>query len=161
MTDSADIKLVPLATATIAAGDRFKIDDGPFGNRVIAGIRTGRWEGDRLRGTIVGPGADWAMPGPGGAMLLDVRQVVQTDDGAVIYVTYHGRADRTRGTIQPVCASGSPASRANRGTVAAPCCTVSRNMERGRTHRPCAPYKAWYNTMTSRVSLWRTRPSTR
>ncbi|MCO5328543.1 MAG: DUF3237 domain-containing protein [Ilumatobacteraceae bacterium] len=98
MTDSADIKLVPLATATIAAGDRFKIDDGPFGNRVIAGIRTGRWEGDRLRGTIVGPGADWAMPGPGGAMLLDVRQVVQTDDGAVIYVTYHGRADRTRGT---------------------------------------------------------------
>ena len=61
MTDSADIKLVPLATATIAAGDRFKIDDGPFGNRVIAGIRTGRWEGDRLRGTIVGPGADWAI----------------------------------------------------------------------------------------------------
>ena len=105
MTDSADIKLVPLATATIAAGDRFKIDDGPFGNRVIAGIRTGRWEGDRLRGTIVGPGADWAMPGPGGAMLLDVRQVVQTDDGAVIYVTYHGRADRTRGTytIAPTC----------------------------------------------------------
>lgn len=99
MTDSAaDIQLVPLATATIAAGDRYKIDDGPFGNRVIAGIRTGRWDGERLRGTIVGPGADWAMPGPGGAMLLDVRQVVQTDDGAVIYVTYHGRADRNRGT---------------------------------------------------------------
>ena len=99
MTDSAAaIELIPLANATIAAGDRYKIDDGPFGNRVIAGIRTGRWDGERLRGTIVGPGADWAMPGPGGAMLLDVRQVVQTDDGAVIYVTYHGRADRTRGT---------------------------------------------------------------
>lgn len=99
MTDSAAaIELIPLATATIAAGDRYKIDDGPFGNRVIAGIRTGRWDGERLRGTIVGPGADWAMPGPGGAMLLDVRQVVQTDDGAVIYVTYHGRADRNRGT---------------------------------------------------------------
>ena len=25
---------------------------------------------------IVGPGADWAMPAPGGAMLLDVRQVI-------------------------------------------------------------------------------------
>ncbi|MCB0956545.1 MAG: DUF3237 domain-containing protein [Ilumatobacter sp.] len=99
MTDSAAaIELIPLANATIAAGDRYKIDDGPFGNRVIAGIRTGRWDGERLRGTIVGPGADWAMPGPGGAMLLDVRQVVQTDDGAVIYVTYHGRADRNRGT---------------------------------------------------------------
>ena len=31
-------------------------------------------------------------------MLLDVRQVVETDDGAVVYVTYHGRADRSRGT---------------------------------------------------------------
>ena len=82
----------------VAGGDRYKIDDGPFGNRVIAGIREGRWDGERLRATIVGPGADWAMPGPDGAMLLDVRQVIQTDDGAVVYVTYHGRADRTRGT---------------------------------------------------------------
>ena len=92
------IELVPLATVTVAAGDRYKIDNGPFGNRVIAGIREGRWEGERLRASIVGPGADWAMPGPGGAMLLDVRQVIETDDGAVVYITYHGRADRTRGT---------------------------------------------------------------
>ena len=92
------IELIPLATVSVAGGDRYTIDDGPFGNRVIAGIREGRWEGERLRADIVGPGGDWAMPGPGGAMLLDVRQVIETDDGAVIYVTYHGRADRTRGT---------------------------------------------------------------
>jgi len=92
------IELVPLATVSVAGGDRYKIDDGPFGNRVIAAIREGRWDGERVRATIVGPGADWAMPGPGGAMLLDVRQVIETDDGAVIYVTYHGRADRPRGT---------------------------------------------------------------
>ena len=65
---------------------------------MIAGIAEGRWDGERLRGNIVGPGGDWAMPGPGGAMLLDVRQVVETDDGAVVYVTYRGRADRGRGT---------------------------------------------------------------
>lgn len=93
-----EISLVPLATVSVAGGDRYKIDDGPFGNRVIAGIREGRWEGERLRANIVGPGADWAMPGPGGVMLLDVRQVIETDDGAVVYVTYHGRADRARGT---------------------------------------------------------------
>ena len=100
MSEGSDegIELVPLATVSIAAGDRYRIDDGPFGNRVIAGISAGRWEGERLQGSIVGPGGDWAMPGPGGAMLLDVRQVVETDDGAVVYVTYHGRADRTRGT---------------------------------------------------------------
>jgi len=92
------IDLVPLATVSVEGGERYKSDGGPFGNRVIAGIRQGRWEGERLRANIVGPGADWAMPGPGGAMLLDVRQVIETDDGAVVYVTYHGRADRTRGT---------------------------------------------------------------
>ena len=31
-------------------------------------------------------------------MLLDVRQLVETDDGALIYVTYMGRCDRERGT---------------------------------------------------------------
>ena len=31
-------------------------------------------------------------------MLLDVRQVIETDDGAIIYVTYRGRCDRSRGT---------------------------------------------------------------
>lgn len=95
---SDGIELIPLATVSVAGGDRYKIDGGPFGNRVVAGIRDGRWDGERLRGNIVGPGGDWAMPGPGGAMLLDVRQVVVTDDGAVVYVTYHGRADRSRGT---------------------------------------------------------------
>ena len=92
------VSLVPLARVSVAGGDRYKIEGGPFGDRVIAGISEGRWEGDRLRANIVGAGGDWAMPGPGGAMLLDVRQVIETDDGAVIYVTYHGRADRTRGT---------------------------------------------------------------
>lgn len=107
---AAPIELVPLATATITGGDRYRVDDGPFGNRVIAGISSGRWEGDRLRGSVVGPGGDWAMPGPGGAMLLDVRQVIETDDGAVIYVTYHGRADRSRGTytIAPTFETSDP-----------------------------------------------------
>ena len=97
--DAADpVRLVPLARVSVAAGDRYRLDDGPFGNRVIAAIRDGRWEGERLAGTIVGAGGDWAMPGPDGVMLLDVRQVLETDDGAIVYVTYRGRSDRARGT---------------------------------------------------------------
>jgi hypothetical protein len=64
----------------------------------VAGISDGRWEGERFSGSIVGAGGDWAMPSNGNAMLLDVRQVVQTDDGATVYVTYNGRCDRSRGT---------------------------------------------------------------
>jgi hypothetical protein len=92
------LELVPLARVSVAAGDRFNLTGGPFGDRVIAGISEGRWEGQRIAGTVVGAGGDWAMPSDGDAMLLDVRQVVQTDDGAIIYVTYRGRCDRSRGT---------------------------------------------------------------
>ena len=98
MTEPHAVELVPLAHVRVAAGERHQIPDGPFGNRVVAAIREGRWDGERLRGRVVGAGGDWAMPGPGGAMLLDVRQVLETDDGAVVYVSYHGRCDRTRGT---------------------------------------------------------------
>jgi hypothetical protein len=92
------IQLVPLARVSVAAGERHRVEGGPFGNRVIASISEGRWEGERLSGKIVGAGGDWAMPGPGDAMLLEVRQVLETDDGAIVYVTYHGRCDRSRGT---------------------------------------------------------------
>jgi hypothetical protein len=92
------LELIPLARVSVAAGAYFTIPDGPFGSRVIAGISDGRWEGPRFSGDIVGPGGDWAMPSAGDAMLLDVRQVVQTDDGAVVFVTYRGRCDRSRGT---------------------------------------------------------------
>lgn len=93
-----EIELVPLARVSVAPGVAHRIDGGPFGNRIVASIAEGRWEGERFSGDIVGAGGDWAMPGPGGAMLLDVRQVVQTDDGAIVYITYHGRCDRERTT---------------------------------------------------------------
>lgn len=94
----AGLELVPLAHVSVAPGARYDVADGPFGRRVIAGIAHGRWQGERLAGDIVGPGGDWAMPSAGNAMLLDVRQVIETDDGAVVYVSYHGRCDRSRGT---------------------------------------------------------------
>jgi hypothetical protein len=103
MTDNrtdtpSTLQLIPLAHVSVGAGAVFQVSGGPFGNRVIAGISDGRWEGERLTGNIVGAGGDWAMPSNGDAMLLDVRQVIQTDDGATVYVTYQGRCDRSRGT---------------------------------------------------------------
>src|SRR5919205_491136 len=76
----SDLQLIPLARVSVGAGAAYKVSGGPFGNRIIAGISDGRWEGERLAGNIVGAGGDWAMPSGGNAMLLDVRQVIQTDD---------------------------------------------------------------------------------
>ena len=95
---SQPFELIPLATVRVTRGEIHRLGETPFGRRVIGGIAHGRWEGERLNASIVTPGGDWAIPTAGPIMLLDVRQVLQTDDGALIYVSYHGRGDRDRGT---------------------------------------------------------------
>lgn len=92
-------ELVPLATVRVTRGEIHRMGQTAFHKRVIGAISHGRWDGERLSGEIVPPGGDWALPsGDGAVMLLEVRQVLCTDDGALVYVTYQGRADRSRGT---------------------------------------------------------------
>lgn len=62
----------------------------PAGRRRIAPVTGGSFNGDRLRGTVL-PGADWVVNRPDGVMLIDVRLVLQTDEGEPIYMTYQGR----------------------------------------------------------------------
>ena len=52
---------------------------------------SGGWaKGPRIKGTFVPPGGDWLRVMPSGAMRLDVRVTLKTDDGALIYITYNG-----------------------------------------------------------------------
>ena len=62
----------------------------PGGNRRIGLVAGGTFEGKRLHGTVLPGGADWIMVRPDGATTLDVRLVLQTDDGATIGMTYRG-----------------------------------------------------------------------
>jgi hypothetical protein len=64
---------------------------GPFGTRGIAVTTTGgRFEGPRLKGTILAGGGDWFLEGSDGVQRVDVRVTFETDDGALIYVQYYG-----------------------------------------------------------------------
>ena len=60
------------------------------GRRRIAPILGGSFEGERLRGTVLPGGADWVINRPDGAMAIDVRIALRTDDEALIYCTYQG-----------------------------------------------------------------------
>lgn len=62
----------------------------PFGERKIVTVAGGTFKGERLQGTILPGGADWALKRNDGALQLDVRLTLQTDDGAAIYMTYRG-----------------------------------------------------------------------
>src|SRR5205823_12225334 len=67
---------------------------------------SGRYKGERLNGSVKGSlGADWMAVGPDGAVgTLDVRGLLETDDGALVLVHYSGRKDM-RDLYSPIYAT--------------------------------------------------------
>jgi len=62
----------------------------PGHDRRIGEIAGGRFEGERLRGKILSGGSDWQSLRSDGATTLNVRLVMQSDDGDLIAMTYLG-----------------------------------------------------------------------
>ena len=63
----------------------------PTGTRRIAPLDGGTFEGLRLRGAVLpGSSADWLLLRTDGALELDFRATLQTDDGALISMKSFG-----------------------------------------------------------------------
>jgi hypothetical protein len=62
----------------------------PSGNRRIFDVKGGSFEGPRMRGKLLASGGDWLLIGNDGVGRLDVRGTLESDDGARIYLQYHG-----------------------------------------------------------------------
>ena len=59
----------------------------------IYNVIDGGWvKGPKIEGKLKAPGGDWLQVLPDGALRLDVRLALETDDDAVIYITYSGVA---------------------------------------------------------------------
>ncbi|WP_369254761.1 DUF3237 domain-containing protein [Geodermatophilus amargosae] len=84
------------------------VGPGPFGNRAEATITGGEVRGDRLEGRFVGAGADWLLVGPDGFGRIDVRALIQTVDGAYVYVQYPGLMELTPAVLAVMGGGGSP-----------------------------------------------------
>src|SRR3984893_4700958 len=86
-----------LMTLQVAVAGTQKIGEGPHGTRITAPITDGHFEGPRLRGRVLPGGGDWTILRGDGALELDLRVTLQTDDGALIHMTSlglrHGPAD--------------------------------------------------------------------
>jgi hypothetical protein len=67
-----------------------QIGEVPHGTRVIAPITSGSFEGPRLRGKVLPGGGDWTLLRSDGVLELDLRITLETDDGALIYLTSFG-----------------------------------------------------------------------
>ncbi|MDR3453073.1 MAG: DUF3237 domain-containing protein [Rhodoferax sp.] len=59
--------------------------------RRVMCVAGGRFEGERLRGRVLPGGADVVLERPDGGLHLDVRLVLETNAGELVYMTYNGR----------------------------------------------------------------------
>jgi hypothetical protein len=61
-----------------------------LGKRRIISITGGTFEGPGIKGTILNNGADWQIVKKDGVAIIDTRYLLQTDDGALIYLQTKG-----------------------------------------------------------------------
>ena len=63
----------------------------PLGRRRIIAVSGGEFAGDRLRGTVLPlGGSDWLLERADGSFQQDARVTLETDDGALIGMSYRG-----------------------------------------------------------------------
>ena len=87
------MKLAPLMKLIVRVGAPVEIGKGLTGVRRIFNAVGGEFEGDRLRGKVLPGGGEWFLQSDEGLGQPDVRLLLQTDDGAPIYVRYTGVLD--------------------------------------------------------------------
>ena len=81
----------PLFTIRISLHPMQLFGATPLGHRRVAPVSGGEFEGERLRGTILPhAGSDWLLERADGSFQQDVRMTLETDDGALIGMTYRG-----------------------------------------------------------------------
>ena len=80
----------------------------PAGHRRIVLVKGGVFEGPRLKGTVLPGGGDWLTERADGVRALDVRIVMQTDDGHLIYSHYPGLFHGPADVLQQMLGTGLP-----------------------------------------------------
>jgi hypothetical protein len=83
----------PLMTLRLSTAPIEEIGLTPHGTVSIFPVTGGSFAGDRLRGKVLAGGGDWVTKKPDGTFDLDLRVTLETDDGALIHMTFTGVRD--------------------------------------------------------------------
>jgi hypothetical protein len=94
MPEPDPLELVPLGRMDITLRDPFVLGGVPSGTFVVAELESVRFEGEKLKASGKGnANADWVTILPDGTAEIDVKILLESDDGALIFVSYTGRLD--------------------------------------------------------------------
>lgn len=81
----------PLFTISMTLHPMQQLGATPLGGRRVVPVSGGEFAGDRLRGTVLPlAGSDWLLERADGSFQQDARLTLETDDGAVIGMSYRG-----------------------------------------------------------------------
>jgi hypothetical protein len=86
--DARPLMVLRLTTAPIQ-----EVGSTPEGTLAIFPVTGGSFDGERLRGRVLAGGGDWVTTRSNGMMTLDLRVVLETDDGSLIHMTFSGIRD--------------------------------------------------------------------
>jgi hypothetical protein len=85
-----ELRWRPLLTFFLDIKPPYNVGKTPVADRRIAELPGGYFEGERLRGKILPSGSDWQTVREDSAWMINVRTLLETDDGALIGMTYQG-----------------------------------------------------------------------
>ena len=83
----------PLMTLRLSTAPTQNVGAGPRGTRLTFPISSGSFDGARLRGKVLPGGGDWVLERADGVLELDLRITLETDDGALVHMTFEGIRD--------------------------------------------------------------------
>jgi len=80
----------PLMLLRLTTSATEEIGSTPHGKLSIFPVIGGSFEGERLRGKVLAGGGDWVTARTDGTFELDLRVTLETEDGALIHMTFTG-----------------------------------------------------------------------
>jgi Protein of unknown function (DUF3237) len=110
--EMTDFRVRPLLIFTLDVAKPQVVGLTPGVDRRVAEIRGGQFEGERLKGRILSGGSDWQAVRSDGTWAINVRIVLETDDNALIGMTYRGLRHGPKDVIDAIARGEqvSPAS---------------------------------------------------
>lgn len=83
----------PLMVLRLTTAPTESVGTTPQGTLSIFPVTGGSFDGDRLRGHVLAGGGDWVTRRGDDTLELDLRVTLETEDGALIYMTFTGIRD--------------------------------------------------------------------
>ncbi len=93
-----------LYTSSVEVETPLQLGRSPYGERRIINIKGGLFSGPKLSGRVLPGGADWQIIRYDGITEVEARYTLQTDDGALIYVSNWGLRHGPKEVMERVAA---------------------------------------------------------